>query len=81
MQRYLTLMKILEEVGTVSDPNTQSKFNEFGEIGHVGSLMKFCYPAVMDWARLWKSVKYEEVYLKVYGSIAEARKGLERLFS
>jgi hypothetical protein len=35
----------------------------------------------MDWARLWKSVKYEEIYLKAYCSIAEARKGLERLFS
>ena len=26
--------------------------------------------------RLWKSVKYEEVYLKAYGSIAEARREL-----
>ena len=30
--------------------------------------------------RLWKSVKYEEVYLKAYGSMAEARKGLGEYF-
>jgi len=30
--------------------------------------------------RLWKSVKYEEVYLKAYGSIAEARKELGNYF-
>jgi putative transposase len=26
--------------------------------------------------RLWRSVKYEEVYLKAYGSVAEARSGI-----
>jgi putative transposase len=30
--------------------------------------------------RLWKSVKYEEVYLKAYGSIAEARQELTKYF-
>lgn len=30
--------------------------------------------------RLWKSVKYEDVYLKAYGSIAEVRKGLAAWF-
>lgn len=30
--------------------------------------------------RLWKSVKYEDVYLKAYGSIAEARQGLKEYF-
>jgi putative transposase len=30
--------------------------------------------------RLWKSVKYEEVYLKAYSSIAEARKELAKYF-
>ena len=30
--------------------------------------------------RLWRSVKYEEVYLKAYDSIAEARKGLKAYF-
>jgi putative transposase len=30
--------------------------------------------------RLWKSVKYEEVYLHGYDSIAQARQGLERYF-
>ena len=26
--------------------------------------------------RLWKSVKYEDIYLKGYGSMAEVKKGL-----
>ena len=30
--------------------------------------------------RLWKSVKYEEVYIKAYGSIAEARQELTKYF-
>lgn len=30
--------------------------------------------------RLWRSVKYEEVYLKAYESLAEARKGLGDYF-
>ena len=30
--------------------------------------------------RLWKSVKYEEVYLKAYGSMAQARTELGRYF-
>src|SRR5680860_993295 len=30
--------------------------------------------------RLWKSAKYEEVYLKAYNSIAEARQGLTKYF-
>jgi putative transposase len=30
--------------------------------------------------RLWKSVKYEDVYLKAYSSIAAARKGLKEYF-
>ena len=30
--------------------------------------------------RLWRSVKYEEVYLKEYQSVKEAVKGLERYF-
>jgi len=30
--------------------------------------------------RLWRSVKYEEVYLKAYGSIAEAKRGLAAYF-
>jgi putative transposase len=31
--------------------------------------------------RLWRSVKYEEVYLRAYESVAEARRGLERYFT
>ena len=30
--------------------------------------------------RLWKSVKYEDIYLKAYGSMTEARKGLASYF-
>ena len=30
--------------------------------------------------RLWWSVKYQDVYLKAYGSIAEARRGLTSYF-
>ncbi len=31
--------------------------------------------------RLWRSVKYEEVYLKAYASVAEARDSLARYFT
>ena len=30
--------------------------------------------------RLWKSVKYEEVYLHAYDSVTQARQGLEGYF-
>jgi putative transposase len=30
--------------------------------------------------RLWRSVKYEEVYLKAYETASEARESLERYF-
>jgi len=30
--------------------------------------------------RLWRSVKYEEVYLKDYGTVAEAEAGIRRYF-
>jgi putative transposase len=30
--------------------------------------------------RLWRSVKYEDVYLKAYGSLTEARRGLTKYF-
>lgn len=30
--------------------------------------------------RLWKSVKYEDIYLKAYSSVTEARKGLSQYF-
>ena len=30
--------------------------------------------------RLWRSLKHEEVYLKDYESVAEARAGIERYF-
>ena len=30
--------------------------------------------------RLWRSVKYEDIYLKAYGSMAEVKKGLAAYF-
>ena len=30
--------------------------------------------------RLWKSVKYEDIYLKAYASMAEVKKGLASYF-
>ena len=30
--------------------------------------------------RLWKSVKYEEVYLHAYDSVGDAKQGLEKYF-
>ena len=30
--------------------------------------------------RLWRSLKYEEVYLKAYESVAEARRGIGEYF-
>jgi putative transposase len=30
--------------------------------------------------RLWRSLKYEEVYLKDYASVPEARAGISRYF-
>ncbi len=30
--------------------------------------------------RLWKSVKYEEVYLRAYDTVSQAREGLQRYF-
>ena len=30
--------------------------------------------------RLWRSLKYEEVYLKDYESVTEARTGIEKYF-
>lgn len=31
--------------------------------------------------RLWKSVKYEEVYLHAYDTVSQAREGLQRYFN
>ncbi|MBW2674259.1 MAG: transposase [Deltaproteobacteria bacterium] len=31
--------------------------------------------------RLWKSVKYDDIYLKAYGSMMELRKGLATYFT
>ena len=35
--------------------------------------------ATMSWSqRLWRTIKYEEVYLRAYGSVSEARMRLDR---
>ena len=31
--------------------------------------------------RLWKSVKYEAVYLRAYDGVSDVRKGLEKYFA
>jgi len=62
------------------------------DINYLPMAKGFCYlVAIMDWdsrgrwmdnvfiERLWKSVKYEDVYLKAYGSIIEVRRGLREL--
>ena len=49
---------------------------------HSGSLLG-CHYHWMDnifIERLWKTVKYEDIYLKAYSSIADVRKGLKAYF-
>jgi len=64
--------------------------SQFTDKDFVGLLQKHGIQISMDgkgsWRdnvfveRLWKSVKYEEVYLHAYDSVTEARRGLERYF-
>ena len=52
-----------------------------GMSGHVGpeyATIGRCLLRFIE--RLWRSVKYEEVYLHAYASPAEARRGLDRYF-
>jgi len=64
--------------------------SQFTSIAFTGMLAKYGVKISMDgkrrWVdnvfieRLWRSVKYEEVYLKTYDSMAETRKGLRSYF-
>ncbi len=38
--------------------------------------MRFPHATRLFVERLWRSIKYEEVYLKAYQSVAEARAGI-----
>jgi putative transposase len=62
--------------------------SQFTGVGFTGVLLKHGVAISMDgkgaWRdnvfveRLWRSVKYEEVYLKAYDSVAEARASIAR---
>lgn len=64
--------------------------SQFTADDFIGVLKSHCIDISMDgkgrWLdnvfveRLWRSVKYEDVYLKAYSSIAEARQGLRAYF-
>jgi len=41
---------------------------------------KGCWRSNIIVERLWRSVKYEEVYLHAYASVPEARRGISRSF-
>jgi putative transposase len=68
-----------------SDQGSQFTSEEF-----TGILISHCIKISMDgrgrWMdnvfieRLWRSVKYEDIYLKAYKSIAEVRQGLREYF-
>jgi Integrase core domain len=44
-----------------------------GEISSLPSSLTFLHEAI---ERLWRSLKYEEVFTKAYGSVIEARRGI-----
>ena len=48
------------------------------QISHDG---KGCWRDNVFVERLWRSVKYEEVYLRAYASVSEAKTGLARYFN
>jgi len=92
--RYFLLYDALEEAislyGTPRIFNTDQG-SQFTSDGFTGILKKHDIRISMDgrgrWMdnvfieRLWKSVKYEDVYLKAYDSIATARKELANWFT
>ena len=79
----------IRDYGTPEIFNTDQG-SQFTDKDFVGLLEKHSIQISMDgkgsWRdnvfveRLWKSVKYEEVYLHAYDSVADARRGLERYF-
>jgi len=83
------LQEALAQYGTPEIFNTDQG-SQFTSDDFIGVLQKCGISISMDgkgrWMdnvfieRLWWSVKYQDVYLKAYGSIAEARKGLREYF-
>ena len=79
----------IRDYGTPEIFNTDQG-SQFTDKDFVGLLEKHSIQICMDgkgsWRdnvfveRLWKSVKYEEVYLHAYDSVADARRGLGRYF-
>jgi putative transposase len=79
----------IRDYGTPEIFNTDQG-SQFTDKDFVGLLEKHSIQISMDgkgsWRdnvfveRLWKSVKYEEVYLHAYDSVADARRGLGRYF-
>ena len=79
----------IRDYGTPEIFNTDQG-SQFTDSDFVGLLEKHAIQISMDgkgsWRdnvfveRLWKSVKYEEVYLHAYDSVADARQGLGRYF-
>ena len=65
-----------------TDQGSQFSSAEFvAEVKHIGALQSMdgrgCWRDNVFVERLWRSVKYEEVYLKAYDSVSAARLGLE----
>jgi len=80
----------VRDYGTPEILNTDQG-SQFTDTDFVGLVQKHGIQISMDgkgsWRdnvfveRLWKSLKYEEVYLHAYDSVGEARKGIQRYFS
>jgi putative transposase len=85
-----TLQEALEKHGAPAVFNTDQG-SQFTSVGFISALKERAIAISMDgkgaWRdnvfveRLWRSVKYEEVYLRAYASVSEARASLERYFT
>jgi putative transposase len=85
-----TLQEALERHGAPAVFNTDQG-SQFTAAGFISVLKERAIAISMDgrgaWRdnvfveRLWRSVKYEEVYLRAYASVSEARASLERYFT
>jgi putative transposase len=85
-----TLQEALERHGAPAVFNTDQG-SQFTAAGFISTLKERAIAISMDgkgaWRdnvfveRLWRSVKYEEVYLRAYASVSEARASLEGYFT
>jgi putative transposase len=92
MEADFCVEALQEAIGKYGSPGTfnTDQGSQFTSEAFTGVLLKNEIAISMDgkgsWRdnvfveRLWKSVKYEEVYLKAYDSVAEARASLGRYF-